>query len=330
MNELLQLFPMEMRHFWERVSEDILMIQEIRLRTNLPIMVIRKGQEYFLDTVGQYTQKRKESYVISGQELEEILQHICHYSLYAYEDELRQGFLTVEGGHRVGLVGQVVMDGKWDIRTLKHISGMNIRVSHQIKGAGDEVLPYLYEKGEYRNTLIISPPGGGKTTLLRDLVRQISDGNTFGEGRCVGVVDERSEIAGCFQGVPQNDVGMRTDVLDACPKALGMMLLLRGMSPQVIAVDEVGGKEDAAAIQYAASCGCGILATIHGESLEDIPRKEGMMQLLREGLFQCFVILTKEGGKYGVKTVLGKEEAYAASRGEFDGHFGMSGSGFLV
>jgi stage III sporulation protein AA len=330
MNELLQLFPMELRDFWKELSGDLTHLQEIRLRTNLPVIVLRMGEEYFLDDGGRYTRDRRKAYVICGQEVEEILQHICHYSIYAYEDELRQGFLTVEGGHRVGIVGHAVMEGEREIRTLKHISGMNIRISHQIKGAGDGVLPYLYHKGQLRNTLVISPPGCGKTTLLRDLVRQISDGNAYGAGRCVGVVDERSEIAGCYQGVPQNDVGIRTDVLDACPKALGMMMLLRAMSPQVIAVDEVGGVEDAKAIHDAASCGCGIVATIHGDGLQDVCKKAGMEDLWKEGLFQCFVLLTKIDGTCRVKDIIEKEEAYAACGGNDDDHFGMSGSGMLV
>jgi stage III sporulation protein AA len=321
---------MEMRDLWKNVSQDMNRLQEIRLRTNLPVIIIGGDKETVLDGRGQYTMERRKAYVIHGQEVAEILQHICHYSIYAFEDELRQGFLTVEGGHRVGVVGQAVMEKEGEIRTLKHISGMNIRISHQIKGAGDEVLPYLYRRGQLRNTLVISPPGCGKTTMLRDLVRQISDGNVYGTGRSVGVVDERSEIAGCYQGVPQNDVGMRTDVLDACPKALGMMMLLRAMSPQVIAVDEVGGLEDARAIHDAASCGCGIVATIHGEGLGDISKKVGMKELLKEELFQCFVLLTKIDGKCKVKEIVEKEEAYAAHGGFDADYIGMPGAGILV
>lgn len=327
---LLQLFPLEKRGFWKAVSEDAERVQEIRLRAGLPVLVMRGGKEWFLNAQGNYSDKPKQAYRADEQEIVEILQHICHYSLYAYEDEIKQGFITVSGGHRIGVAGQVVLEADGSVRTMKHISYLNIRVSHQIKGAGDKVLPFLYRKGQLLNTLVISPPGCGKTTLLRDLVRQVSDGNAYGEGKCVGVVDERSEIAGCFMGIPQNDVGMRTDVLDACPKALGMMMLLRAMAPAVIAIDELGGMADMEAVHLAASCGSRILATIHGDSLEDIRMKTGMENLFREQLFECFVILGKKDGQCVVTAVYGKEKAYASLNGMFDDNDWLPGTGLLV
>ncbi len=263
------LFPEELRDFFKVTLIRQEKIQEIRLRAGCPVYVIEDGQERFLDRQGQYTDLSERAKVLAAEELKSIVNHICRYSLYAYEDEIRQGFLTVRGGHRVGITGQAVLTREDEVRSIKYINGLNIRIAHEIKGAADRLLPYVYEKGSLQNTLIISPPGCGKTTLLRDLIRQVSDGNRYGRGMSVGVVDERSEIAGCFQGVPQNSVGIRTDVLDSCPKAKGMMLLVRSMAPGVVAIDELGAEEEWKALLYASYCGIALLSTMHGAGLED-------------------------------------------------------------
>lgn len=306
-NSLLQLFPMDRRLFWGKVSEQQERVQEIRLRVGKPVIVIRSGTEYFLDGNGEYTTREQDAYRVGEKELSTLLNHICHYSPYAFEDEIRQGFVTVAGGHRVGIAGQVVLGENGGVRTIKHISYLNIRVAHQMIGVADKVLHHVYREGVLKNTLIISPPGCGKTTLLRDLIRQISNGNIYGKGMSVGVVDERSEIAGSFLGKAQNDVGIRTDVLDACPKQLGMMLLLRSMSPGVIAIDEIGGLRDVEALHQASACGCKILATIHGESVEDYKKKVGGTVGIGLQMFQCFLILGKENGQPVLREVLDGE-----------------------
>ncbi len=316
---MLGLFPLEWRAFWSGVAAYEKQLQEIRLRVDKPILVIVQGKEYFLSKKGEFTDKLSEACIVKGEVLENFLQHICNYSLYAFEEEVRQGFITVKGGHRVGLTGQVVLERPGMIRTIKYISCINIRIAHEIKGVADPILPDVYTEGRLKSTLIISPPGCGKTTLLRDLVRQISNGNPFGKGLCVGVVDERSEIAGTYLGRPQNDIGIRTDILDACPKTLGMMLLLRSMAPQVIAVDELGGREDMDALRLVAAGGSKIVATIHGEGLVDVKNKFGPLNLREEQVFEHFLILGKREGKCEIIKSYGREEAYAEiGRGYYD------------
>ncbi len=327
---LLQLFPLEKREFWKNVASAQAQVQEIRLRVNNPIIVIQKGKEYFLDETGGLIQNQQAACPVTEKELHALLNHICHYSPYAFEDEIRRGFITVAGGHRVGIAGQVVLEGESVVRTIKHVSYLNIRVAHEIKGAADKILPYIYQKGRIKNTLIISPPGCGKTTLLRDMIRQVSNGNTYGAGVSVGVVDERSEIAGSYLGVAQNDVGMRTDVLDTCPKALGMMLLLRSMSPGVIAIDELGGREDMETVRQVAYCGSKIIATIHGMGLEDYVKKIPPGDTVAEQIFECVLILGKENGCPVVRRICGEEEIHAAFAGRNYDYERMYGNGTVV
>lgn len=283
-SRILTILPREIRKALKDSNPDFRTLQEIRLRTGKPLLFICDDVE----------QSPKLPYTVTRDDIRETLEYISHYSLYAYEQDMRQGFITIEGGHRVGMTGQAIIeDGK--VKNLKHISSMNIRICHEILGCADRIFPYITEKQQLLHTLIVSPPKCGKTTLLRDMIRQISDGNSYLKGVSVGVVDERSEIGGCYQGVAQNQLGMRTDILDGCPKAEGMIMLIRSMSPQVVAVDEIGTAEDVHAMEYAMHCGCKMLATVHAGSMEELRKRPLFCQMIAERRFDRYVILGNKG-----------------------------------
>ncbi len=288
------------RSIIEKLPSEILnKTEEIRLRHSRPLIIgWAGGGESFLGEKGPIF-TAGEAYLIFSEDLEKTLELISSYSLYAFEEELKQGFLTLPGGHRVGLAGRAVLE-RGRVKILRDISSLNFRVARQIKGAGEKVLGFLFDRrnGRVYHTLVISPPQAGKTTLLRDLARLISEGaGILGQaGKKVGIVDERSEIAGCFQGVPQLDIGTRTDVLDACPKAEGIMLMLRSLSPQVIVTDELGRAEDVQAIAEAVSAGVSVITSVHGSSLEEICQRPFLGELLQNNYFERLIFLSNSRG----------------------------------
>ena len=282
--EVWRILPRRIR---EKMKEsDFEGMQEIRLRCGQPVLLKEEKRIRMLE--GN----------LSAAEIREMVSLLSGYSLYAFEEELRQGYLTLEGGHRVGFCGKAVMeDGK--IRTLKQINALNIRIAEEQRGWGEAFLPYLLEGERFYHTLIVSPPGCGKTTLLRDLIRCLSERKWT-----VGVVDERGEIAPLRDGVPQMDVGPCTDVLEGCPKAKGMVMLLRSMSPDIIAVDELGAQEDIASVYEVLHCGVGLMATAHGHSFSDLERR--LKPLMQERIFERYIFLSGRNGTGTLEAILNK------------------------
>ncbi len=227
-----------------------------------------------------------------------IINKMSKFSIFAFEEDIKQGFITINGGHRIGITGEWVFENG-NIKYLKNISSLNIRISREVLGFGKKFINYIYNHDSIVNTLIISPPRCGKTTLLRDLSRIISNGESpLNKGFKVSIVDERSEIAASFQGVPQLDVGIRTDVYDNCLKSKGIILAIRSMAPEVIICDEIGTKEDFESILIAYNSGVSIISTIHGNCEEDFYRKLRMcgMSIDVEKIFKCILVLNNKNG----------------------------------
>lgn len=282
-------------------------LQEIRLRIDKPILLYVANKEYYLNQNYCLTNELNSAVCATLEDIKEIISYISKYSLYAFEEEIKSGYITIEGGHRVGLAGKVVSEqGK--VKTIRNISCINIRISHEIKGCADKVLPLLLEDNQITHTLILSPPKCGKTTLLRDIVRQISDGFSGFYGVNVGLVDERSEIAGCYRGNPQNDIGIRTDVLDSCNKSEGLLMLIRAMAPRIIALDEIGKKEDVDAIEYAINAGCKIICTVHSNTIEELKEKPRLQSLIDRKIFKRYVFLANQNDIGDIKKIYNQNQ----------------------
>jgi stage III sporulation protein AA len=311
------ILPQSVRELFRELPNDIIScLEEIRFRREQPIELIYDQTSRFMNKDGALSSHPGKGYRISSYDMDKMTNLISQHSIYALEEELRRGYVTITGGHRIGISGKVILENG-GVKAIRDISSLNIRIAKEKKGISLPLIPFILEKQRIVNTLVISPPQCGKTTLLRDFARSISYGNAYISGKKVSIVDERSEIAGCVRGIPQRDVGPRTDVLDACPKAEGMMMLIRSMSPEVIIADEIGRPEDSTAVQEALNAGVSIITSVHGASLSDVNRRSIISRMIGQGMFKRYILLGRSQGVGTVEGIYGEHfQSIAAGVGE--------------
>lgn len=304
--DVLEILPQQISNL-VREAGDFNLLQEIRMRVNNPL-TLEIGNDEIMT-----------KYIVTSQDIRQVLQHISNYSIYAFEEEIKQGYLTIKGGHRVGICGNCIIENN-KVKTIKNLGSLNIRVCHQVLGCANKVMPMISENNEVINTVIISPPRCGKTTLIRDIARNISNGvdNLKLTGRKVCIVDERSEISSCYNGIPQMDVGIRTDVLDNCPKADGIMMAIRSMAPEVIICDEIGTYRDMESIIMALNCGVKLVTTIHGYGIEDLFNRPVFKDIMDNHAFRRAIILSSVNGVGTVEYIYDFEKNEKVWRRKYD------------
>lgn len=284
----MRVYDMCSKYLCDTVRRQIISLnleraEEIRLRLGRALRVKYSDREERL------------SYIVRAEDIENIYGRMTQYSPYAFKEEINSGYITLEGGYRVGITGTVIEE-MGSIKNIKNISGMNIRIAREVKGCSEEIIDYV--RG---NTLIISPPGAGKTTLLRDLVRLWSN-----RGKNICVLDERNEISGTYMGISQLDLGERTDVIVNVSKSKGFEMALRAMAPDIIAADEIGGQADVNSIKRALNCGVEIIATLHSCDEEEIMNKKGISDLVKAGVFETYVFMNRLS-KNRIKKICNRE-----------------------
>lgn len=282
--DILDVLPQNIRNIIPKVKE-LEKLQEIRLKVNKPL-ILELGEREII-----------EDYNVSYEDINNILKRMSNYSIYSIEDEMKQGYITIKGGHRVGICGNCIIENNI-VKTIKNVSSLNIRICREIIGCSDKVMPRILKDNNVLNTIIISPPKCGKTTLIRDITRNISNGiNSSGlKGKNICVIDERSEICASSNGIPQLNVGIRTDVMDNCPKSQGIMMAIRSMAPDVIVCDEIGTYEDVKSILSALNCGVNLITTIHGFGIEDLKSRDVFKDVINNRIFQKAIVLSCRKG----------------------------------
>ena len=281
-NDILRYFPDNIRVVLENEINNNLVIEEIRIRNSKPIILKLNNSEKIIN------------YIVQTEDILKILQSICENSIYSYQNQICEGFITIKGGHRIGITGSAVIENN-KVKNINYISNLNFRIARQIIGCSNNIIKEIInqEENTIYNTLIVSPPGAGKTTLLRDIIRNLSNGTEEITGKNIGVVDERGEIAAMYKGISQNDLGIRTDIIENIKKSVGMKMLIRSMAPEIIVADEIGSKEDVQEINYAVCSGIKGIFTAHGNLLEDLKLNPAIAELIEKYIFERLIFLDK-------------------------------------
>lgn len=308
-DEIINSLSLNLREKIKTIQEEN--IEEIRLRVNKPLIINGNQRDYFYnENKKKLDRNMDKAYIVTKEDLDQTFQIICKYSIHSFMDDIKKGFVTLRGGHRVGIVGKAIVENG-SVENIKHISSLNIRISREVKNCSDKVMSHIVKSStKINNTIIISPPQCGKTTLLRDVVRNLSSGSekfNF-KGVNVALIDERNEIAGSYLGIPQMDVGIRTDIIETCPKDVGIMMVLRSMSPSVIVTDEIGTEKDIKALYTALNGGVGLITTVHGDSMEDIRNRKELNSLLDDELFKKVILLSAKRGPGTVEKIYDLQE----------------------
>lgn len=283
-DEIYKILPKEISNIVKQyLQEDA--VQEIRIKSGKPVILNLSYGEKVLD------------YRTTSEDLKFMMAKVSNYSLYAFEEEIKQGYITLKGGHRVGLAGECVISNG-EVRTIKNISSLNIRICREIIGSSNKIMNLITNNNRVYNTLIVSPPKCGKTTILRDIAKNISNGmyKINLSGKKVTIVDERSEIAACYNGVPQMNVGIRTDILDNCLKKSGMIMAIRSLSPEVLICDEIGTKGDLEALNMAFNSGVNVIVTVHGYDIADVYGRAVFKDLIDNCILERIILLSNRKG----------------------------------
>ncbi|AYD40601.1 stage III sporulation protein AA [Clostridium fermenticellae] len=282
--EIINILPQGINNVLKSVLDND-KLQEIRMRMDKPLIIEIGNDEFIYD------------YVVKKEDMKIVIQRISNYSIYAFEEEIKKGYITIRGGHRIGICGRCIIE-KNEVKTIKNIGSINIRICHEVSGCSNKIMKFIVSKGEILNSIIISPPKCGKTTLIRDITKNVSNGfnNLSLSGKKVCVIDERSEIAGCYNGVPQLDVGVRTDILDSCPKSDGIIMAIRSMSPDLVVCDEIGTYKEMDSIVTALNSGISLIVTIHGYGVEDLYKRPVFKEIIDNNVFKRCIVLSTQNG----------------------------------